>query len=219
MKTLIAISVLVSIFVLPLSAVSDSDNEDLYTACRNIPLQSDSSAVSKVLLVIPFGTTVKVLKFYDYYELPKSAQKNDQAPEDDPASMGSGGEDIGGHGATTEEEKKEPTKVPAWAKVQAGDKTGFISFRCLVDKDVLEKQDPTKALRKAQKQDVLRAGKGFSEQEDGDLVAMKGAVGKAKAGDANYKAIDEILSQPTEYNRKDVYKNFRKEGNLGEFKK
>jgi len=47
---------------------------------------------------------------------------------------------------------------------------------------------------------------------------LKGMAGSAKAGGAaNYEAIDDILRAPAQYDPKNAYMDFRKEGNLAEF--
>ena len=58
----------------------------------------------------------------------------------------------------------------------------------------------------------------FSEEEEGDLVAMRGAGGEAKGGKANYERLDKLLKKAPEYNPQPVLEEFRRSGQLGEFK-
>ena len=114
--------------------------------------------------------------------------------------------------------KKERQPEAVWFKIDVDGKEGYVPARCLVNERMLRRQDPNRALGKAQQQPQTVAGKGFSETEDGDLTVMKGMGGSAHAtGGANYSAIDRILSQPAQYDPKSAYVEFRKDGQLAEF--
>lgn len=106
----------------------------------------------------------------------------------------------------------------AWYKVDVNGKQGFVPARCLVSSGMLQRQDPNMALSKAQTKPNEVAGKGFSQTEEGDLTAMKGATGSAKSGNANYAAIDTILDGPAQFEPCSAYEPFRKGGGLVEFK-
>jgi len=108
--------------------------------------------------------------------------------------------------------------VAAWAKVKVAGDIGFVSTRCLVSQKLLKKQDANRAKLKANQQNTNSAGRGFSDDEEGDLVAMGGAAGKAKSGKADYKKIDKALKHSMQGNSSESLKNFRKKGALGEFK-
>ena len=114
-------------------------------------------------------------------------------------------------GATAKGEQE-----PDWYKVEAGGKEGYAPARCVVSGQVLQRQDPTRALQKAQGAPQV-AGKGFSQTEEGDLNALKGMAGSAGSGSANYAAIDAILKAPAQYDPKNAYQDFRQEGRLAEF--
>ena len=91
-------------------------------------------------------------------------------------------------------------------------------IRCLVTKEVFKRQAPESALKKATVADLKGGGRGFSEEEEGDLVAMRGAGGEAKGGKANYERLDKLLKKAPEYNPQPVLEEFRRNGQLGEFK-
>lgn len=108
-------------------------------------------------------------------------------------------------------------KGDTWAFIESGGKQGYAPVASLVSADVLQRQDPSSAMRRVEARDVTASGKGFSESEDGDLKAMKGVAGKAGSGVADDAAIDAILAAPQEYDPRTAYESFRKEGMLGEF--
>jgi hypothetical protein len=114
--------------------------------------------------------------------------------------------------------KKEREPEAVWFKINVDGKEGYVPVRCMVNEKMLRRQDPGRALGKAQQQPQTVAGKGFSETEEGDLTVMKGMGGSAHAsGGANYSAIDQVLSQPAQYDPKNAYVEFRKDGALAEF--
>lgn len=107
--------------------------------------------------------------------------------------------------------------LPVWAKVQLESQQGFVASRCLVSQALLEQQDPSQANRKAAKGATVVAARGFSEDEDFDLIAMRGAAGKAQGGKADYVTLDQFLTASAEYNPVQQYRDFREQGRLGEF--
>ncbi len=107
--------------------------------------------------------------------------------------------------------------LPVWAKIQLDTQQGFVASRCLVSQALLEQQDPSQANRKAAKGSTVAAARGFSEDEDFDLIAMRGAAGKAQGGNADYAALDQFLTASAEYNPVQQYRDFRQKGRLGEF--
>ena len=116
-------------------------------------------------------------------------------------------------------EVREKNKQADWALVECASdaKQGYAPMASLVNRSVLEREDPGQAMQKIAKRDVSVSGKSFSESEEGDLKAMKGAVGVASASTADEAAIDSILAAPHEYDPHTAYADFRKEGKTGEF--
>jgi hypothetical protein len=107
--------------------------------------------------------------------------------------------------------------LPVWAKVQLDTQQGFVASRCLVSQALLDQQDPAQANRKAAKGSTVAAARGFSEDEDFDLIAMRGAAGKAQGGRADYATLDRFLTASAEYNPVQHHRDFRRKGRLGEF--
>jgi len=106
-----------------------------------------------------------------------------------------------------------------WTKVVVGkSETGYLLSKCLVSEKLFHQQSPLKAQLKAkQESSIAKISKGFSEDEDGGLVAMGGAVGKASSGKANYPKIDKILTESESYDHRKPLKSFMAEGDLGKY--
>ncbi len=124
-----------------------------------------------------------------------------------------------GAAVTIDDAGKRGAKLPksGWVRVRAGELEGYVPAGALVSERVMNRQDPSKAMRKARGQGGA-GGHNFSEDEDkNDLVAMKGMGGEASAGNADFAAIDRILDAPTEYNPAEAYATFRREGHTAEF--
>ena len=202
----------ISSYLLPVNQ-SNAETErekSLIMACKVLPLHSDTSGYSEPKALIGFGTPVTVTSFEKFIKV--LVVEDDTAETDAYAD----GTDDGGMfkppGPPVYEE------IPTWGNIQVLGQTGFVPLRCLVTKDVFERQAPASALKKATVAELKGGSRGFSEEEDGDLVAMRGAGGKAKGGKANYERLDKLLKQAPEYNPQPVLLEFRKTGMLGEFK-
>ena len=63
-----------------------------------------------------------------------------------------------------------------------------------------------------------KAKRNFSEEESGDMTAMRGAAGGAKGGPADYQTIDKFIKNSQGLINFDNIVEFRKIGKLGEFK-
>lgn len=113
----------------------------------------------------------------------------------------------------------EKDRAADWALVEClGDaRRGYAPLASLVDRKVLDREDPSQAMQKIARHDVSVSGKGFTESEEGDLKAMKGLAGTAATSVADEAAIDSILSAPCEYDPCSAYTAFRKEGKTGEY--
>jgi hypothetical protein len=173
------------------NASGAGSGDDLYVGCRFVPVHERPSGYSSVAGMIEFGARVKVLELVDLVK------------NDDTESPGKRGKRSG--------------ENASWARVEAGNLQGYVPTRCLVTARMLRRQDPNKALGKIESKPSEVAGKGFSETEDGDLNALKGMSGQAHTAGADYEGIDRIVKSPAQYDPKDSYVDFRKEGGVGEF--
>jgi hypothetical protein len=201
-------SVLLILIYLSLIFISNASAETerekaLINACKVLPLHSELSGFSSPKALIGFGADIKVTSFEKFIKILIVQEECDEYEQ-----------------TCDEDTEKAPEyeEIPTWANIEVLDQTGFVPLRCLVTKDVFKRQAPAAALKKATVAELKGGSRGFSEEEDGDLVAMRGAGGKAKGGKANYEMLDKILKQAPEYNPQPVLLEFRKTGLLGEFK-
>lgn len=197
----------ISSYLLPVNQ-SNAETErekSLIMACRYLPLHSEVSGYSQPTALVGFGTPVQVTSFEKFLKV-LIVQSDDEADD--------GTDD----GMFHPEKPPEYEEIPTWANIEVKGQTGHVPVRCLVTKEVFKRQAPESALKKATVADLKGGGRGFSEEEEGDLVAMRGAGGEAKGGKANYERLDKLLKKAPEYNPQPVLEEFRRSGQLGEFK-
>ena len=197
-------------YLLPVNQ-SNAETErekSLIMACKYLPLHSEVSGYSQPTALIGFGTPVQVTSFEKFIKV-LIVQDDDEAD-----SIADGTDD----GMIKPEKPPEYEEIPTWANIEVKGQTGYVPIRCLVTKEVFKRQAPESALKKATVADLKGGSRGFSEEEEGDLVAMRGAGGEAKGGKANYERLDKLLKKAPEYNPQPVLEEFRRSGQLGEFK-
>ena len=200
----------ISSYLLPVNqSYAETEREkSLIMACKHLPLHSEVSGYSQPTALIGFGTPVQVISFEKFITV-LIVQADDEAD-----SAADGTDD----GMFHPEKPPEYEEIPTWANIEVQGQTGNVPVRCLVTKEVFKRQAPESALKKATVADLKGGGRGFSEEEEGDLVAMRGAGGEAKGGKANYERLDKLLKKAPEYNPQPVLEEFRRSGQLGEFK-
>jgi len=182
--------------------------KSLIMACKYLPLHAEVSGFSQPTALVGFGTPVQVTSFEKFIKV-LIVQTDDEADD-----IADGTDD----GMFHPEKPPEYEEIPTWADIEVKGQTGHVPVRCLVTKEVFKRQAPESALKKATVADLKGGGRGFSEEEEGDLVAMRGAGGEAKGGKANYERLDKLLKKAPEYNPQPVLEEFRRNGQLGEFK-
>ena len=96
--------------------------------------------------------------------------------------------------------------------------TGYGAASCFVTKDLIDSQTPEEAEKRINALSASKAKRNFSENESGDMTAMRGAAGKAKGGKADFKTMDALIVSAQGSFDLNAHKFFRREGNLGEFK-
>jgi len=176
-----------------------------FVACEAVPAHNDASAYSPVLASMPFGSKVTIREFFDQYDLPGSQQ--DHLSKRDGASS----------------VVDSTRRLTGWAQIENdGGQRFFINSSCLVDPKLMERQKFDRPLPPAANTEVSSQRK-FSDAEEGDQVAMRGAAGQAHLcrqsdGQActDLAALEKILKanyQPDPY---DAFKAFRLEGQIGE---
>ena len=181
----------------------------MYNACKSLHVHEKPTAFSKKVKTITFGKQIEVKGLERQFELPDSdfsSKKSLTLKEESDAS-----------GADRDAQPIDPKEYTraAWVKIGAGQ---FVSNSCLVSKGNLDGQDEKVASEKVEKIASGKAKRNFSEDESGDMTAMRGAAGKAKGGPADYAKIDKFINNSQGIIDFNNLIEFRKVGKLGEFK-
>ena len=181
----------------------------MYNACKNLHVHEKPTAFSNKVKTITFGKQLKVKGLEREFELPDSdfsSKKSLTLKEESDAS-----------GADRDAQPIDPKEYTraAWVKIGEGQ---FVSNSCLVSKGNLDGQDEKVATEKVEKIASGKAKRNFSEDESGDMTAMRGAAGKAKGGPADYAKIDKFINNSQGIINFNNIIEFRKAGKLGEFK-
>ena len=180
----------------------------VFNACKSIPVLSAPNPDSQVVGQLLFGESVKVRSHEGVYELPDSdaqslaRQKKRSSSRNDE----DGGKEI----------NPNSYKRPAWIGIG---NNKFVIAACLVDADLIKKQDPEQSKAKLASIDSSKAKKGFTDDEEGDVVVMKGAAGKAITGKPQIGTMNDYLADLFAVDTRTQLDGFRKEGKLGEYMK
>jgi len=162
----------------------------------NLPLKSAPDGLS---------TTVNTLKYGDAVSVTSTVVADASAPV----------QNSGGKGSKSGTAKAAPAAhSPKWLRVTTAKGEGYVPEASTVT----EAQFSQQASGMPQIGDTQGAGKGFSESEDPDLAAVKGATGSADAGAANYPALDKVIAQKPPEDEQAKGRDFRQTGKLGEYK-
>ena len=178
----------------------------VFNACKSIPVLSAPNPDSQVVGHLSFGESVKVRSYEGVYELPDSdaqslaRQKKRSSSRNDE----DGGKEI----------NPNSYKRPAWIGIG---NNKFVIAACLVDANLMKKQNPEQAKARLASLKGVKVKKGFTEEEEGDVVVMKGAAGKAKKGVAQTGSIDDYLTGLSAVDTRGQLGSFREEGRLGEY--
>jgi len=207
-------STLVSLILLLFSSTTFGWGEGLYVgnsvfnACKSIPVLSAPNPDSRVVGQLSFGESVKVQSHEGVYELPDSDAQS--LARQKKRSSGSRNED------DAKEINPNSYKRPAWIGIG---NNKFVIAACLVDANLIKKQDPEQSQAKLASIDSSKAKKGFTEEEEGDVVVMKGAAGKAITGKPQIGTMNDYLAGLFAVDTRTQLDGFRKEGKLGEYTK
>ena len=178
----------------------------VFNACKSIPVLSAPNPDSRVVRQLSFGESVKVQSHEGVYELPDSDAQS--LARQKKRSSGSRNED------DAKAINPNTYKRPAWIGIGNNE---FVIAACLVDADLMKKQNPEQAKARLASLKGVKVKKGFTEEEEGDVVVMKGAAGKAKKGVAQTGSIDDYLAGLSAVDTRGQLGSFRKEGKLGEY--
>ena len=204
-RALVAIF-LTAFFILPINAEQFYVGNTVYNVCTRLPLFKAPDRDATVIRVMARGESAYVASVHGKYDLPDS----------DPSSEAS-------QRARLPDRNEDDMLLESlfrrinWAGFAEG---GFASASCLVKKELFLRQTPALANEKVAM--LSGAGKrGFSEDEEGDLVGMRGAAGKAKKrtnSESSNVSIDDYLGMYFAQYEFTDNTEFRRQGGLGEFK-
>lgn len=179
-----------------------------FIACKTVNVHTNPSALSSVKAILRFGDKVTVRKLANIFELPDSDYQSLVKLKEANARARK-------QGKTPSAIQKTDHTRAAWIEIGT---QRFLPASCLVGKKLFDEQTLKKAEEKVVAVITKKAKRNFSEEEDGDLRAMRGAAGKAVGGKADFATIDKLISNSQGRIDPDVQKAFREAGRLGEFK-
>lgn len=202
-RALVAVS-FTAFFMLPVNAEQFYVGNTVYNVCMKLPLFEAPDRDAAVISVMGYGESAHVASVHGKYHLPDS----------DPSSEAS-------QRARLPDRNEDDMLLEtlfrrvSWAGLT--DK-GYASANCLVKPELFARQQPGLAREKVAMLNSGAGKRGFSEEEEGDLVAMRGAAGKAKRAVPNQSSADGYLE--VYFTRYELQDNteFRRQGGLGEFK-
>lgn len=184
----------------PITNSNISLGKTAYVACTNMPVHAQPSGYSPVIGIAPYGAAVQALDYDGIYQLPASQQDKTVSVADSNIA------------------RNMKSMGAAWVKVQSGPATGFAALSCLVDRTLLDRQDPKGQARLPAAQATRR----FTEDERGDQRANRGGLGVAAACSGancqNTDAVDKLVQATPAANPYVDDAAFRQAGRLGEFK-
>jgi len=179
----------------------------VYNVCIKLPLFEAPNRDSVVIGVLDYGDSAHVASVHGKYHLPDS----------DPSSEAS-------QRARLPDRNEDDLLLESlFRKVSWAGLTGkgYASASCLVKQELFPKQQKSAALEKVGML-VPGIGKhGFSEDEEGDLIGMQGAAGKAKKKKNAQHACGSFDDYLDEFFLVYEFENntqFRRQGGLGEFR-
>jgi len=103
---------------------------------------------------------------------------------------------------------------PTWYKVSSEGTNGYVPGSSLVPEGRFGRQGAASG----NPDEELEAGRGFSESEDPDMASVKGASGTAQAGNADFTALDKIITERPAGDEQEKTREFRETGRLAEYK-
>ena len=189
--------------VWPINAEQFYVGNTIYNVCMRLPLFESPDRDAAVIGVLDYGESAHVASVHGRYELPDS----------DPSSEASQ------RARLPDRNEDDMLLETLFRKVRWAGLTGkgYASASCLVKQELFPKQQPGLAQEKVAKLNSGAGKRGFSEEEEGDLVAMRGAAGKAKRVVPNQASADDYLEMYFgQYELKDNTL-FRRQGGLAEF--
>lgn len=177
-------------------------------ACTVVKIMDKPSSFAKQLGEKRFGDTIKVSSLEGIFELPDSDFSSKKRLEQQAKQM------AGGDNQPKKIKKSQYTRA-SWIGLGNGK---YISASCIVSEENFKDQTIERAEEKIASFASGKAKRNFSEDEGGDMRAMRGAAGGAKGGKADFELIDILIESSQGKASDSSLVEFRKLGRLGEFK-
>ncbi len=191
-----SVCVLLLMAGLCLSAWGAPQAEVRHISVVNLPLKGAPDGLSTTIAMLKYGDPVTVLS---------AVFADAGAPVQNPGTK-----------ADKSKKSKQPKSVesPRWLRVTTAKGEGYVPEGGTVTAGQFEKQ----MSGNQRVGNTSAAGKGFSESEDPDLTAVKGAGGSAQAGNADFAQLDKLVADKPVEDQQEKNRDFRQTGKLGEFK-
>lgn len=182
--------------------------QQMFIACSKVESHNSYSKFSPVLRSLKFGQEIVIIELFKKFRLPNSDYSSKQKLEE--ANKRAIKRNLKAKIITEDDYSRY-----AWAKI--GQKE-FIPTSCLVTGDLFAHQTKDLAEKKVMSVISMKAKRNFSDDEQGDMRAMRGAAGKASGGVADFVLLDALISRSEERVNTETLSEFRMNGQLGEFK-
>jgi len=182
--------------------------QQAHIACKTAPVYSAPTAFSPMTGSKAFGDVVTISKLACIFALPDSDYQSRKKLEQASARARK-------QGQAPQTITKADYSRPTWAKIGAKQ---YVPASCLVGAALFKEQVLETAEKKVAAVITTKAKRNFSEEENGDLRAMRGAAGKAVGGKANFVAIDQLIGDAQGRLDPATQQAFRQAGHLGEYK-
>lgn len=182
--------------------------DTVFVACKNIFIHTKPSVFSERIKALKFGDSVNVIGLTKLFTLPASDASSKETLEREEED-------------SAEQEEREIRPVPAESYTRASwlqFTNGYSPASCFVTKKLMKTQTPEKIKQKVNALSASKAKRNFSEDEKGDMTAMRGVAGKAKGAQADYEKVDKLIEENQKNLDIEKFQVFRRNGRLGEFR-
>lgn len=182
--------------------------DTVFVACKNIFVHKKPSVFSAKIKTLKFGDRLNVIGLTKLFTLPASDASSketlEREEEDD---------------AEQEDREIRPVSAELYTRASWLQFTnGYSPASCFVTKQLMKTQTIEKVKQKVNALSAKQAKRNFSEDEKGDMTAMRGVAGKAKGAQADYVKVDELIGENQQKLDSGIFQAFRRNGRLGEFK-
>ena len=178
-----------------------------HVACEGLVVYEKPTTFARPVKSLKFREKLTVAGLEGLFELPETDYSSRKFLEQQEQSNAEG------EGRRPKPISPEKYTRAAWLKVEGG----YVAASCLVTSDLIGSQTKEEVLDRVEKLAAGKAKRNFSEDESGDMTAMRGAAGKAKGGKADYETMDRLINAAQGSFDLGAHEEFRKSGRLGEF--